>query len=420
MTAAPRHDPLTSVSTQQGTSMTIYRPSPPSTPDPEPPTPAPSDAAPKRSRRRIQMAVVASLAVGVLATGSVFGLNAMSAHAAQQDAIATTKAAVHTLAVAEISNQSAKVDLDGAITSAQQYSASIVPIVAAAPAYLDAGATAVLEQARLALDAAVVTAKTADPEHPDIPAASTTYETPKVNRILPKAPTTFRAKQMTRELTAAAVDVDQNTAAKRFAIDTLTAAHEPIDTALRDVGNLVVTTNANAVRAATPNIDKAALEQAVTTLQITIDDADPLVPAINGYVAAAKTILDAQTAFNTQAAIDAANAAGNDTFVDPSTGESKPNPNYDGGSGSGGSSGGGSGSGGSGSGDSGSGGGGGSAPAAPTPPRVVYGSSSCSGDGGYSEVSYSNRGIVVPGSGVASYNGPYDSGSGWRMDWTCA
>ncbi|MBD8104774.1 hypothetical protein [Plantibacter sp. CFBP 8775] len=404
--------------------MTIYRPSQPDTPDPEPPTTTPSDSVRKRSRRRIKVAVLASITAGILSTGFAFGLNAMSAHSLQQDAIATTKAAVHTLAMAEISNQAAKVDLDQAITDAQAYSASIVPVVAAAPAYLDAAGTAVLEQARLVLDATVVVVKTPDPEHPDIPAASTTYETPKVDRILPKALTTVQAKQMTRELTAAAVDVDQDTAAKQFAIDTLAAAHEPVDTALRDVGNLVVTTNAPAVRAATPNIDKAALEQAVTTLQVTLDDADPLVPAISGYIVAAKTILDAQAAFDTQAAIDAANAAGNDTFVDPSTGESKPNPNYNGGNsdgGSGGGSGGGSDSGGSGGGgDSGGSGGGGGAPAAPTPPRIVYSSYACGGDGGYAESSYNNRGITVPGSGVASINGPYDTGSGWRVDWTCA
>lgn len=395
-------------------------------PDETPPVVPPGPAA-KRSHRPLKLQVLAGAAAATLLAGGLFGYNAVTAHTQQQKAIAAANTAVHTLATSEISNQAAKIDLDAAITGAQQYSAGVVPIVAAAPAYLDTAAAATLEQARLTLDAAVVTVKTPDPENPDAAAASTSFETPKVTRILPKNATEMQAKKMTRALTAVIGDVDADTTAKRTAITTLTAAQKPVDEALRAVANLAVTTNAPAVRAAAPNIDKTVFEQSVTTLQITVDDGDPLTAAIAGYTAAAKTVLDAQTAFNIQAAIDAANAAGDDTYVDPSTGESKPNPNYDGGSGSdgGGSSGGGSaggGGGGSGSGggsDSGSGSGGG-APAAPTPPRIVYGSSSCSGDGGYAESSYANRTIGVPGSGVASLNGPYDSGSGWRVDWTCA
>lgn len=270
----------------------------------------------------------------------------------------------------------------------------------------------------------------------DAPAASDTLVSPKVDRGLRETVSTVDARKLTKQLTTATDVVDADTETKQQAAGALQDAQDAVDTALRDVGNTVVTKDAHAVRAAAPNVDPALLagfEAAVSALQVSIDDADPLVAPINAYVAAAKTVLDAQTAFNTQAAIDAANAAGDDTYVDPSTGESKPNPNYDGsgsgsgdgsgsgsgggsGSGDGGGSGGGSGGGG-GSGDGGGSGGGGSA--APTPPRIVYGSSSCSGAGGYAESSYNNRTIGVPGSGVASINGPYDSGSGWRVDWTC-
>ncbi|MBD8535659.1 hypothetical protein [Plantibacter sp. CFBP 13570] len=364
------------------------------------------------------LAVVAAAAVLITA---VVITNAVAANAEFEDKLTSARGAVKALGQAEIHNNAQKIALDAEITRTLDTSAAVATIVAGAPAYFDTSAAAELEQARLALDAAVTAVKT--PPAEGQPAASTTLEPASVDRILPKDPTLQQLTAFQKTLAAAIRAVEADTDRKDTAIDTLVQAREDLRGPLRNLANTVVTVNAPAVRAFAPAVDITAFNDTVTALQITIDDNDPLIPPLETYETAAKTVLDAQTAINTQAAIDAANQAGNDSYVDPSTGEAKPNPNYNGGgsgSGSGGGSGGGSADGGSsgsgGGGDSGSGGG---APAAPTPPRIVYTSYACGGAGGYSESSYNNRGITVPGSGVASVNGPYDSGSGWRVDWTC-
>ncbi|MBD8519153.1 hypothetical protein IFU11_19580 [Plantibacter sp. CFBP 8804] len=115
------------------------------------------------------LAVVAAAAVLITA---VVITNAVAANAEFEDKLTSARGAVKALGQAEIHNNAQKIALDAEITRTQDTSAAVATIVAGAPAYFDTSAAADLEQARLALDAAVTAVKT--PPAEGQPAASWT------------------------------------------------------------------------------------------------------------------------------------------------------------------------------------------------------------------------------------------------------
>ncbi|MBD8516371.1 hypothetical protein [Plantibacter sp. CFBP 8804] len=208
-------------------------------------------------------------------------------------ALTSARGAVKALGQAEIHNNAQKIALDAEITRTQDTSAAVATIVAGAPAYFDTSAAADLEQARLALDAAVTAVKT--PPAEGQPAASTTLEPASVDRILPKDPTLQQLTAFRKTLAAAIRAVEADTDRKDTAIDTLVQAREDLRVPLRNLANTVVTVNAPAVRAFAPAVDITAFNETVTALQITIDDNDPLIPPLETYETAAAAVITAHT-----------------------------------------------------------------------------------------------------------------------------
>jgi uncharacterized membrane protein YgcG len=346
---------------------------------------------------------------GALVAGGIVLTNI----ATHGDELAAARQAVSVLGKAEITRHKAEIDLQSALETAHTETGVLGGIVADGAGYSNQDVITRLDAANKTLATNI---STWIPDGGDAPVVDVAApET--VTRIIPTNWDTPKIRTGTTALQEATKTVVERTKTLTVAADQLEELTGETDRALVEVAEVSPGT-AQALLGTLPSADQPsrdALQTALTALQAGID-----MPGLAGleraYIDAMKAVQASHVAVETQQAIDAAAAADADTYVDPGSGERKPNPNYSGGGNGGSGSGGGGSDGESSGGDSGSGGGG---SPAPSPPRIVFSSYACGGAGGYSWGGYNNRALSVPGSGVASYNGPYDDGTGWRVDWTC-
>lgn len=382
---------------------------------------------PPGGRRRIRNTIIAGVAaVAVIVAGGLVATNVVHAQA-----VARANTAIGALSKVEISERAAQLQLQDALNDTGTQWAKLTALQAAVPGFVD---QTVIDKSKT--DTAPVQKTLTGFEKLQSstdPVAYTVSNTPtKITRIIGKDWDTGRIDKTSDALDAASKKIGLNTiklggrtgelvdqaASVRYAYVSLT-----LDAMGATQGIL----------AAAPSADQPSrdfLAAAITAVQehkvklVPGKDWDTYLGQVDAYFAAIKGVQDSHAAVETQKAIDAAAAADSDTYVDPSTGESKPNPNYRGGGsgggsggGGGGGSGGGSGGGGGGSGGgSGGGDGGGSTGPVRYPMKVATGGT-CSGAGGSQSVTYGST-LVVPGDAISYSTYEIDS-YGYGVNWTC-
>lgn len=307
-------------------------------------------------RRPAPLIVGSVLCIAILSAGAIGGIyySNVAADASAKTAFGT---AVHELALAEITDNAVDIDLAATEASAVAVSARVTAILAGQPALFDeptrAGIDLALQTnpatpidaAEALVDGNVSVPVTADPLTRRLPAGSTRAQYVAGEKALQPV-----VSQLRRDITDGRASIRELAAFEADVLDVFAAGVQAATPAVTA-----------AVLEAAPSADPAVRDQATATLTALTDAAtigdDTVYAAAEAHQAALAAVTASHAAVEEQNAIAAAEAANTETYADPDTGQSRPNPSYAGGGSSSGSTSGGSSSDGSSSGGGSTGGG---------------------------------------------------------------
>ncbi|WP_022893265.1 hypothetical protein [Agromyces subbeticus] len=363
---------------------------------------------PKPAKIGIAAGLALALIVGGTAAGFA-GASAMQEQAAKDryaSAVAELRAAIS-------ADASATGDLAAAFTAAAESHTASAALAHALTGLVDQTKLDELNSAVAALQEA--TDKAAADAAVDLAAEKLLVESGSQVKVDKTSTTAFSIEKLDARTAVAekGTSAEIESAEEQLALaanltDAITAVDETIIALSAGLGDLAIAqVNANpsagqAEKDATTNTATAAVKAAAEKKPSAGDVAESLTTYATAVAALKNSHTTAEAQKAAEAALKAAQEAGEATYTDPSTGEVRQNPSYNGGGDSGGSSDGG---------DSGGSSGGNSGGDIPPKPSISYYGTCHSGQYG------TNTGGGVP-TGASVVNQYWD-GNSWKADWQC-
>ena len=260
--------------------------------------------------------IFAATATGVLITACVSGGYIGIAHATHNTALETAKTAATTLAHTVKTNQERADELQTLITATTAYQAGTTALVVNANGFVDLAALETVSTENTNLGALLQT----DPQPflvNELGVVDASHSVDHLNAVT--------------KTTRVSIDaITRDTTTKTETITSIAQKRTNIEDLLHTVAPSAPTV-AETLLAAAPSADQPSRDALITSLTAlataTIDRA-PLTEPINTYVAAMKAAQASHAAVEEQKAITAAQQTNNPTYTNPTTGENRPNPNY--------------------------------------------------------------------------------------------